>query len=103
MTAQEAATKLEYARPGTFLIRKNGDQFKLSWKAYKNAGIWHGTIESVDGKFQFKTSDHTFTFKSLHQMTVYFQLHDKSLRIALGSPLLTAVSRIKTFMIILKN
>ena len=107
MTAEEADVKLEDARPGTFLVRKNCDQFILSWKARNNTGIWHGTIESVDGNFQFRTSHHTFTFKSIHQMTIYFQLFpkDKRLGMALGSPLLKdpAVSISKANMIMLEN
>ena len=86
MTAEEAGQKLVDTPPGTFLLRRNRNQFKLSWKAF-HSKLMHATIETVNGQFQFPN----FTFNSLHQLTSYFQIQTEKQKIALGWPLLKDV------------
>ena len=85
MTSNEASKKLADTPPGTFLLRRNRDQFKLSWKTYLPKSM-HATIETVDGRFQLKTTN--ITFDTLHQLTSHFQIQTKNQKVALGSPLL---------------
>ena len=86
MTAKEAEEKLADTPPGTFLLRKNNNQFRLSWKT-SHPKPMHGIIKIVNGKFQLTN----FTFDNLHQLTSYFQIQTKNQKIALGWPLLKDV------------
>ena len=86
MTSNEASKKLADTPPGTFLLRRNCDQFKLSWKTYLPKLMHADIIETVDGGFQLKTTN--FTFDTLHQLTSHFQIQKKNQKVALGSPLL---------------
>ena len=85
MTAAEAQKKLREAPPGTFLLRKNRDNYKLSWKNYLSK-LMHGTIESVDGGFQLMATN--FIFNSLHQLASFFQIQPQDQKVSLGSPLI---------------
>ena len=83
ITASEADQLLSDVAPGTFLLRKKGEEFRLSWKSYK-LEVKHAVIKNVSGGFQMTQ----LTFRSLDLLVTHFQKYEKSSTLALGSPLL---------------
>ena len=83
ITASEANQLLIDSPPGTFLLRKKEDEFRLSWKSFGQKQI-HAIIKNVSGGFQMAK----MTFKSLDLLVAHFQKYDRSSNAALGLPLL---------------
>ena len=83
ITAPEAEQLLRDVPPGTFLLRKKEDEFRISWKSF-GLELNHAVIKTVSGGFQMMK----VTFKSLDLLMAHFQKYDRSSGRSLGSPLL---------------
>ena len=82
ISAAEAAEKLQGQQPGTFLIRKNGGTFKLSW-IDSNSKMKHSHItKDSNGRYSWTQQR---TFPTLHELTSFYQ--GQTGRNSLGSPL----------------
>ena len=82
ITTAEVAEKLKDQEPGTFLLRKNGDRLKLSWKNF-DFKLRHSQIRETEGGYSLTSYR---TFPTLQDLTSYYQTQTDG-RYALGSPL----------------
>ena len=88
ITAKEAEDLLKESPPGSFLLRKKDDEFRLSWKSF-GLKLHHAVIQNVHGGFRgIPGLRANVTFKSLDMLVAYYQAFDSSVNVALGSPLL---------------
>ena len=69
--------------PGTFLLRKNGETYKLSWRAPCEK-MMHATVKEEDGCYYLTSKN---TFFSIHELITHYQRVDPGHQLAIGSPL----------------
>ena len=82
ITAAEAVEKLKTEKPGTFLLRKNGNQFKLSWKDF-DSKLKHSHVKEAGGGYSLTSQR---VFPTLHALTSFYQTQTG--KNALGDPLM---------------
>ena len=83
ITSEEAEKKLENNHPGTFLLRQNGDLFKLSWISF-NKRNYHAHITEQLGFFALGNR----RFRTLCELVTFRQNQPHNFKNALGRPLI---------------
>merc|ERR1711962_491280 len=83
ITSEEAEKKLENNHPGTFLLRQNGDLFKLSWISFNNRN-YHAHITEQLGFFALGNR----RFRTLCELVTFHQNQPHNFKNALGGPLI---------------
>ena len=84
---KEAEQKLRVqAKPGSFLVRKNGKIFKLSWLSFQGQ-MWHANMYQVRGKIFLSKKNQ---FSTISEMVRHYQdsnKHSPNSPFPLGTPL----------------
>ena len=83
-SAEAGETLREEDIPGSFLLRKNGDDYKLSWLTF-NGALMHAVIRRDNSKFSLASNQQQFS--SIEAMVRNYQAFEQSNKMALGSPL----------------
>ena len=85
ITSTEAGDKLRTEDiPGSFLLRQNGNDFKLSWLTF-NGALMHAVIRRDNGNFSLAANQRQFP--SIEEMVRNYQATEQSNKMALGNPL----------------
>ena len=86
ISSLEAGEKLkEQNVPRSFLLRKNGSDYKLSWLTFDGA-LKHAHIQQNMDKFSLQTIEKQFA--SIEKMVKYCQKLDQRNKMSLGTPLI---------------
>ena len=83
ITAAEAVSLLKNQDPGTFLLRKNGEVFKMSWISFGNRNL-HVRITHELGFYVLFNEK----FPTLCELVSFCQRQPHTSKIALGSPMI---------------
>ena len=83
ITRIEAEHKLIEKDKGTFLLRTDGDTFKVSWKTFNDA-MRHVIIGEENGMFSILPQH---SFPSIDSLLMFHRSLDRGHRMALGNPL----------------
>ena len=83
ITSQEAEDKLKNQHPGTFLLRKNGDIFKLSWISFGGKRNLHAHIKQEVGCFILGSQ----RFRTICELVAFHQSLPHNFKNCLGGPL----------------
>ena len=83
-SAKAGDTLREDDIPGSFLLRKNGDDYKLSWLTF-NGALMHAVIRQDYGKFSLAANQ--MQFSSIEAMVRNYQAFEQSNKMALGTPM----------------
>ena len=86
ISSLEAGEKLKEKNiPRSFLLRKNGNDYKLSWLTFDGA-LKHTHIQQNRGKFSLQTIEKQFA--SIEKMVKHCQKLDQRNKMSLGTPLI---------------
>ena len=81
ITSQEAKELLKGKPAGSFLIRKNNNQWKQSWINFSGT-CQHAHIAQTNGKFSLQQKK----FSSIHELMMFYQKQESVHRLALRDP-----------------
>ena len=90
ITSGLAAKLLKGKDPGTFLVRKNVSQFKLSWLNF-DGKLMHTLITLDASKYSITSQK---KFPTIHELIMFYQNQEQSYKFALGFPLIIDIEPI---------